>query len=424
MSVRYNMGYLILAFILSSCASKPITLQDIQSRTKPGMSSADVMAVLGLPDRYERLLQNNRILQYRENGLYFVEDHLSHNFKLSDPHDINIVTAKGDISKCDSFSFKSENNLFLRFAQEQVSEQLKAHGLKSTGGHHTCVATLIYTSVKKTKSEVADQLRSLNSYSIQANADFNPQYYLSLFAPKGDAFKVAVDNTADDVFERKLEVKLEQKNAEVWNVSVTSISNTMDDQNQFPYMVSSISEVNQIENAYDIVFYNDQRVVGDIDKIKIVPANELILKKDAELSAPAFQIMAYLGDEALYRQAVSVLNLNGFTMNSNALCVAIRAGFVKAAEDIVKNEHYNPDIQFKDARGGYILPRNCIQYVNKEQSQEVMQQMKSAQKQKDETEAKQEAETGKKENKYLNFDWDAVWKFLEPVKPGSQNQPK
>lgn len=142
--------------------------------------------------------------------------------------------------------------------------------------------------------------------------------------------------------------------------------------------------------------------------------DSLVLNKDLNLETSAFQISGYLHDEELFLKAVDAgINRNGFTVRSNALCVALTEGFSKGAEAVIK-AGYNPDLQLRTDKGTYIFPPQCVglqkdaalaEHYKKQVTESVKAQ-----------ETKVSAD-GKTEEKKSTFDWQEIKDFLKPTAP-------
>lgn len=142
--------------------------------------------------------------------------------------------------------------------------------------------------------------------------------------------------------------------------------------------------------------------------------DSLILNKELKLEVSAFQIAGYLHDENLFLKAVDAgVNRNGFTVRSNALCVALAEGFSKGAEAVMK-AGYNPDLQLRTDKGVYIFPPNCVAFqkdpaLAAQYKKQVDESVKSA--------PKAVGPDGKTEESKSLFDWQEVKDFLKPTAP-------
>lgn len=90
--------------------------------------------------------------------------------------------------------------------------------------------------------------------------------------------------------------------------------------------------------------------------------DSIVLNKDLKPAAGAFRVAGYLQNETLFVQAVEAgVYRNGFTMKTNALCVAMTEGYLKGAEAIFKVGYY-PDVRLRTDQGTYIFPKNCLEF--------------------------------------------------------------
>ncbi|MBY0453049.1 MAG: hypothetical protein K2P92_08440, partial [Bdellovibrionaceae bacterium] len=90
--------------------------------------------------------------------------------------------------------------------------------------------------------------------------------------------------------------------------------------------------------------------------------NSLILNKDIKPAVGAFRVAGYLQSETLFVQLVEAnVSRNGFTMKTNALCVALTEGYLNGAEAVFKVGYY-PDVRLRTDQGTYIFPKNCLEF--------------------------------------------------------------
>ncbi len=141
--------------------------------------------------------------------------------------------------------------------------------------------------------------------------------------------------------------------------------------------------------------------------------DSLVLNKDLSLEASAYRVAGYLHDEALFEKAVAAgINVNGFTVKSNALCVALAEGFLKGAEDVIKIG-YNPDLRLRTDKGTYIYPKDCLSLQKDAVAAEQLKNSLIAEEQK----AVADEKAGIKKEKKSLVDWEAVGEFLKPQAP-------
>ena len=170
-------------------------------------------------------------------------------------------------------------------------------------------------------------------------------------------------------------------------------------------------------------------------------ADALCLDKTVVLEVSPFFVADYLNDETLFLKAVDAgISRDGYTMKSNALCVAMSKGFVKGAQAVV-TAGYNPNLKLRTERGGYISPEACLSSQKDlaiaEQLQKIISSKHEADSKK-EADSKNETETSKaasvaaendsekdKNNLGFNIDWQAIKEFLKPnVPPTPSGNPK
>lgn len=90
--------------------------------------------------------------------------------------------------------------------------------------------------------------------------------------------------------------------------------------------------------------------------------DSLVLNKDLDLEFSAYQVAGYLKNETLFLQAVQVpIRRNGYTITTNAMCVAITAGFSRGVEAVIR-AGYNEDLRLRNDKGNYVFPRECVNY--------------------------------------------------------------
>ena len=172
--------------------------------------------------------------------------------------------------------------------------------------------------------------------------------------------------------------------------------------------------------------------------------DDLSLDKGAVLEVSPFFVADYLNDETLFLKAVAAgINRDGYTMKSNALCVALTKGFVKGAQEVV-TAGYNPNLKLRSERGGYVSPEACL---SSQKDLALAEQLKKIINSKHEADAKVEAEASKsastpaqaaaptenssdsednKKNLGFDINWEAVKEFLKPNVPprAGRNQDK
>ena len=159
--------------------------------------------------------------------------------------------------------------------------------------------------------------------------------------------------------------------------------------------------------------------------------DSLVLNKDIVPVATAYQISGYLHDENLFEKAVAAgIKRNGFTLKTNALCVALTEGFVKGAADVLK-AGFNPDLQLRSDKVT-IFPENCLNFQKDPTVAEELKKLLLSEKQasairkateqkevadgKQPVDPKNAATTNNEDSKSL-FDWSVVADFLKPTAP-------
>jgi len=142
--------------------------------------------------------------------------------------------------------------------------------------------------------------------------------------------------------------------------------------------------------------------------------DSLVLNKDLQLELSAFQVASYLRDENLFLKAVDAgVNRNGFTLKSNALCVALTEGFSKGAEAVMK-AGYNPEIQLRTDKGTVIFPPQCVAF-QKDPALAALYKKQVDESLKSQTTTV--SADGKTEEKKSWFNWQEVKDFLKPTAP-------
>lgn len=156
--------------------------------------------------------------------------------------------------------------------------------------------------------------------------------------------------------------------------------------------------------------------------------DDLSLDKDLVLEVSPFFVADYLNDETLFLKAVAAgINRDGYTMKSNALCVAMTKGFVKGAQEVV-TAGYNPHVKLRSDTGAYISPEACLSF---QKDLALAEQLKKIISSKQEAEASKSASTSseknsdsevQKKNLGIDINWEAVKEFLKPnVPPRASN---
>ena len=168
--------------------------------------------------------------------------------------------------------------------------------------------------------------------------------------------------------------------------------------------------------------------------------NSLVLNKEFKPVASPYQIAAYLQNEPLFEKAVEAgVNRNGFTLKTNALCVALTEGYLKGTATVLK-AGFNRNLRLRTDKGTYILAKDCVSLQkdpavaeqlkkllssdSQTQAATVKTELKSSDTQNADAKSADVKTTDDKataENKNENSDdllnWEAVKEFLKPVGP-------
>lgn len=168
--------------------------------------------------------------------------------------------------------------------------------------------------------------------------------------------------------------------------------------------------------------------------------NSLVLNKEFKPVASPYQIAAVLQNETLFEKAVEAgVNRNGFTLKTNALCVALVEGYLNGTAAVLK-AGFNRNIRLRTDKGIYILAKDCVslqkdpvvaeelkKLLNSEaqtKAASVATQLKSSDSKNTDTpsvEVKANDEKAPTEKKNEDSDgllnWEAIKEFLKPVGP-------
>ncbi|MGZ3691311.1 MAG: hypothetical protein ACXVAX_07395, partial [Pseudobdellovibrio sp.] len=125
--------------------------------------------------------------------------------------------------------------------------------------------------------------------------------------------------------------------------------------------------------------------------------------------------------ESLFEKAVQAgVKVDGFTVKTNALCVALTEGFLKGTDDVVK-VGYNADLRLRTDKGTYVFPESCLDFQKDHAlAEQLKTQLASSKQAVAVAEAAVSGTTETKKDKSL-IDWEAVKEFLKPQVP---TQPK
>jgi hypothetical protein len=176
-------------------------------------------------------------------------------------------------------------------------------------------------------------------------------------------------------------------------------------------------------------------------------ADSLILNKDFKPAVGAYRVASYLQNETLFVQAAEAgVFRNGFTMKTNALCVAMTEGYLKGAQAVFKAGYY-PDVRLRTDQGTYIFPKGCLDFQKNPTVAEQLKKMladsdaeraelvakktarlKAAELKttsdvsadltsSDNSKALEKNVEPEDEDSKFSFDWQAVKDFLKPVGP-------
>lgn len=152
--------------------------------------------------------------------------------------------------------------------------------------------------------------------------------------------------------------------------------------------------------------------------------DSIVLNKSNKPEASAYQVAAYLHDEALFVKAVEAgVNRNGFTLKTNALCVALTEGYLKGTEAVLK-AGFNSTMRLRTDKGIYILAKDCVTLQKDPEVAEKLKKLIDDEAQRVEAKQKEAALKGEtkvevddENNSKYNFNWDDIKEFLKPVGP-------
>lgn len=150
--------------------------------------------------------------------------------------------------------------------------------------------------------------------------------------------------------------------------------------------------------------------------------DSLVLNKDLQLEISAYYVAGYLQDESLFIKAVDAgVSTNGFTLKSNALCVALTEGFLNGTIAVM-SAGFKDDIFLRTDKGTYIFPKDCITLQKDADTagklKKILTAIDDAAKAAYQTSGDAtKADLKKDESSF----WQDLKKFLEPKTPPEQN---
>lgn len=140
-----------------------------------------------------------------------------------------------------------------------------------------------------------------------------------------------------------------------------------------------------------------------------------VLNKDMKSMVSAYHVSSYLDDETLFEKAVLAgVPRDGFTLKSNALCVALTEGFLKGTAAVLK-AGYDETIQLRSDKGVYIFPEACIGLQKDTAVAAELKKMLADNKLAEAQKTPEEKKAATEEKSLIN--WQAVKDFLKPVPP-------
>ena len=149
-------------------------------------------------------------------------------------------------------------------------------------------------------------------------------------------------------------------------------------------------------------------------------SDSIVLNKNAPSVVSAYQVAGYLNDEALFEKAVAAgVKRNGFTVKTNALCVALTEGFLKGTEAVLKTG-FDSTTQLRTEKGTYTFPEKCVSLQKDPAVAEQLKKLLSAHAETSASKAKSESRAdgeAKSEDSKSSFDWSEVEDFLKPTAP-------
>lgn len=419
--------YFLLSLLLCSCATPELTKQDLQQRLLRGMSAADVMTVLGTPQAQEYVAAKEiakeaepgmRKLFYDGFVLNFRDDRLDDIISLQNTTEYSEFSQLVDVkvqsqARCEKLRLLTESlssSSDAGLITELVTSYLSEAGNKMTDESVNCTVTPVW-SYRPVRGVFSSP--PLLSEPVQASEGAG-LYYRTYYA--ATARRYYTQNTKN-LFEGRMELVFRFKE-EIYktidlNIWTIQDSETHSIKSVMGFLRSSGPKSLNLSAQRAVQF--DGAQIQDIkSKYEDYSPNMLLTKKETKSVVPPYHIAAYLNNEALFLAALeNQVDLNGFTMDSNALCVAVRAGFSKGTAAILK-AGFDNTLRIRNPLGVYIFPQDCIQLQRDPATLASLKQVildheaELAAKEKDSTKAP---------DKKSSFDWQKIKDFLEPVKP-------
>jgi hypothetical protein len=384
--LKYTLLFCFLTW-LGACASKPpIELSQVQSQVTLGQSSADTLAVLGLSDNYYRLPNNNRVLIYNQSVLYFIDDQLASISDLNSARAVITAQIEGSASRA--------------AAEIQISKRVDANF----------------------KPELS---------SISASADYNPDFYNSLAQEKTQSRIISPEAPVL----RQLVATIKSKDKIIWKATLTAASNLADEKQTDEALKASLSLAygKSTSSFSDVVYANDARLDKNFKVVDKNLKNKIIFTNDKKNLVKSFRAFAFLGDEANFTESVRQgFAIDDYSTDTNAFCLAQRAGFVSSLDEILKQD-VNTTISLRDHTAGrmYISGRDCVSYLKDKDKAAQMRaaisvydhkpQAKTVATSSDGTSAgATSGDATVKKAESSGFDWQQVKDFLKPQVPGKK----
>lgn len=404
------------ALLIQSCASPQLTTKDMQSRLRRNMSAADVMTALGTPHAQADLSttdqkENRRILFYDQFALQF------QNEKLLDINDLKNITSVlqmqqnvTSLQNCNTVYMSSDSQGLAHEQAELFKERLVKAGYQVSAKPTLCTMSLSW-HFKSSEGLLSNPPWMKEN---KETSEMKPGlYYQTYYERAADRY---FEKNKSNLFHGQMDIEFQHKGERFKAIRL----NFWSQQNDEKKAVDSVLSFLLITPPQSKEIFTRRMTVANIETelsegdAQALTPNQLLLDQQSKHVVPPYHITAFLNDEELFLEAMErSVDVNGFTMDSNALCVALRAGFAKATAALLA-KGFDETIRIRNPLGVYIFPQDCITLQKDEKALAGLKEVILAH-EKSQMAAEKNADPAVP--KKSAFDWQKIKEFLEPVKP-------
>lgn len=337
-----NSKMLIFSILLTIASCAPMTPQELNKTVKKGMGAADIIALLGKPQKLASQWNGNRTLVYDEYSFNFINDRFSYFTKTNSPYYVNVASGLKSKLNCENYLLSVDDNskdsLLLENFKTDLEKKLKASGLKivSSKNQDTCSLNFSFTNDKVKESKI---------YSTTDYAPSIANSYLGLgYSFLGSSFALnPIQNTSsktETFYERTLKLTAKLNGKTAWESTIRNATESSDDRKLIPILsitAASVANSDTGGEVRDLIYPSDPRVKDDF----VIPQNIhnlYVLNLSTVKKESPFVIAEMLNDTALFKLAIDKkFPLTSSLMDNDPMCIAAKAGYLEGVQLLVKN---------------------------------------------------------------------------------------